>query len=327
MPLAEIISQVTAAEFKNLGIQVKEFYKWSPQDSLLQQEADKANLILFEGHTADQHIFPYPDFEPLEFNENSGMDEFANQQRKQKLTRRHLKGMPLVFLQSCNSLDPSIAEQIFEGGGVGLVGSVTSIHSASGSSFAKAFCNSLLYQKGTVGEALRDARNFFFCLARLKTERGHEETAKVRRVALSFRLFGDPELQVFPGLKTKPRRLSIKAGFTKSGKIKISLPSHYLQKVENEKYFARIFPGSTLAGLVKRIKNKDERRIMLLFFFRLALPSDFIPERRQYLWRRKDKTVRAVFLTDVLRQHIYILYFPKKEKKKEDIYLKFHGQE
>ena len=96
--------------------------------------------------------------------------------------------MPLVILQSCHSLEEPVTQQFLQLGGVGLIGSVTNIHSASNSTFIKALCDSMLYQGAPTGEALRDARNYYLCWRDLKAKRGHTELAKVHRVALSFSL-------------------------------------------------------------------------------------------------------------------------------------------
>ena len=90
--------------------------------------------------------------------------------------------------------------RIDELGGVALVGSVTPIHSGSGSALVKALSDAVLYRGATLGEALRDAQNYLFCLEDLKARRGQKEQAKSRRVALSFRLWGDPELRVLAGV-------------------------------------------------------------------------------------------------------------------------------
>ena len=76
------------------------------------------------------------------------------------------EGLPLVILQSCSSLKEPLAQHLFDLGGVGLIGSVTGIHSASGSAYVKSTCNALLYQGQTLGEAIRYARNYFLCLVR-----------------------------------------------------------------------------------------------------------------------------------------------------------------
>lgn len=234
-----------------------------------------------------------------------------------------LNGLPLVILQSCHSLDGIVAEQVFSRGGVGLLGSVTNVHSASGSSFAKAYCDAILYRGASVGEALRDARNYFLCLARLKAHRGHKEQAKVYRVALSFRLWGDPEMRVLPPRADRPVRRPVRARFAKGPAISIATPQRRLPEARTAKYTARIYPASHVAGIVKRVKNKPQRRLMPMYFFRLTRPEWFDAHRCKILRRTGDTDARAAFLTDSLGQYVYVLYFPAKENTHEEAVLRF----
>ncbi len=236
---------------------------------------------------------------------------------------RELQGTPLVILQSCHSLEETVTQQFLQLGGVGMIGSVTNIHSASGSTFIKSFCDSMLYQGATVGEALRDARNYFLCWRELKAKRGHTGMAKVHRVALSFCLWGDPELRVLPPSLPKPSRKAIAVRWKAPDTIRLSTPKRYLPVSQTAKYQARIFPGSQIAGVVKRLKDKEYRRLMPLYFFRLELPQNFQVSQSAYLARQGEPSDRAVFLTDPAQRWIYILYFPEKEEKDDTIELQF----
>lgn len=314
LPLAETVARVTSHEFMNLGFPIEEYYKIPSNNPEVLNAADKAHLVLFQGHASDQFLF-------IELDHGENGEEMFWQK---KAPPRRLKGLPLVVLQSCFSLEDQLAQQIFLSGAVGLVGSVTSIHSASGSSFLKAFCDSLLYRGSTVGEALLDARNYFWCLAQLKSKRGHREIPKVKRVSLSFRLWGDPEMRILPVELTKPIRRPVSAKFTKKRNIRISIPKRRFPKSETEKYFTRIAAGSEVAGLVKRLKKKTERRIMPLYFFRLPWPEQFTVQQYKGIWCREDDSHRAVFLPDCYQQFIYVLYFPKKQLRDEKVLLKFY---
>jgi len=234
-----------------------------------------------------------------------------------------LEGLSLIVLQSCHSLEEDIANQVFNLGGIGIVGSVTNIHSASGSAFIKAFCDGLLYRSDTVGEALRDARNYFLCLTELKRKRNHTQMAKVYRVALGFCLWGDPELRFTPGLTRKPKRRPVSATFTSPDKIDISTPKLWLSQSRTEKYFIRMFPGSEAAGIIKRLKNKEIRRLMPIYFFRLPFPTGFDAQQYRYLQCKDKSPNRAVFMTDVFERFLYLLYFPDKETKNDKYELQF----
>ena len=233
-----------------------------------------------------------------------------------------LQALPLVILQSCHSLEQPTLDHLLELGGAGMVGSVTSIHSASGSAFVKAFCDGMLYRCDTVGEALRDARNYFLCLAQLKQQRGHQETAKVYRAALTFRFWGDPEMRLFSSV-AKPRRRGISAAMTDPTTVRISTPKYRLPESRNERYFARLFPGSQLAGIVKRLTNEPIRRLTPLYFFRLPLPGGSGVQAHRRLERDGEDANRMVYLTDPLGRFIYVLYFPEKEAKSDAFTLQF----
>ena len=234
-----------------------------------------------------------------------------------------LRDLPLVVLQSCHSLDGDLPVQIFDLGAVGLIGSVTNIHSASGSAFIKAFCDGLLYRDETVGEALREARNYFLCLAALKSGRGHKEQAKAYRVALSFRLWGDPEMRIPLSSLSRPKRAPVSARFVDERTVEIAVPKRRLAKCVTEKYSAHIFPGAQLAGIVKRRKNTEQRSLMPLYFFKLPAMGELPTRGRTKLSREGDEPNRAAFLTDPLRRYVYILYFPKKGQPGATFRLRF----
>ena len=140
-----------------------------------------------------------------------------------------LLGMPAVILQTCDSLNEQVFAKVLETGGVAMVGSASHIHSGSGSSLMKALCDGLVYRGDTVGTALRDARNYFFCLQELKDRRGHRQQVKGLRVALSFQLWGDPEMEVFPSPAPRPRIPPVSARYGKNGDVVIDVPDQRLR--------------------------------------------------------------------------------------------------
>jgi hypothetical protein len=234
-----------------------------------------------------------------------------------------LEGCPLVILQSCSSLRGEAASAAMRAGACGVIGSVTGIHSASGSSFVKAWSDAVLYHGTTAGEAMRDARNYFLLLARLKEARGHREQAKVLRVGLSFRLWGDPETVVLPEIKGQPTRRPI-TGMLQGRQVTLRLPRRKLPEARTSRYVVRAFPGSQTAGIVKRLKDKDYRRLMPVYFLRLDRPAGLSMDNRQALARQGDTDRRAVFSTDPLGRYVYVLYLPDEERGREKVTLEFH---
>ncbi len=255
---------------------------------------------------------------------NDGEDR-ADLEPGENALHSSLAGSPVVFLQSCSSLDPTLAQSIYDRGAVGLIGSVTSIHSASGSSFVKALSDGLTYRKSTVGEALRDARNYFLCLGALKKQRGHKEQAKVYRVALSFRYWGDPELRLnlAQGRPEGGARHPVTAAFRDVDTITIRVPRRRLPEVQADKYRARMFAGSQAAGIVKTSKDKKTRRLMAMYFFRLTRPTGFSEKAFGSLNPAGEKTASAVFLADPFERFVYVVHFPEHEKVGEEITLDF----
>jgi hypothetical protein len=237
-----------------------------------------------------------------------------------------LDAIPLVAIQSCHSLDDTVLD-ILTSGAIGIIGSKTNIHSASGSSFIKAFCDGLLYRSDTIGEAMRDAKNYLLCVSALKKARGHTQYAKVERVAYSFHFWGDPELRIFSGLQNRQKIEPVSGTFTRPDKITVTIPNKRLPTSRTDKYFLRMFPGSEAAGILKRIKDKEIRRVAPIYFFRIPMAKGFEPSQYAGLKKADDTTVRAVFFVDSFRRFLYIVYFPEKEEKEEVFTLQFIKRE
>lgn len=234
------------------------------------------------------------------------------------------EGLPIVILQSCRSLDLGSIRRINTMGGVGLIGSTTNIHSASGSTFIKAFCDGAIHHNLTVGEALRDARNYFFCLQDLKTARGYTEQSKSFRAALSFRLWGDPELFLFKTPVEQPGLAAVDGVFKSVNQVLVTLPACKLNEVSTKSYCAHLFPDAEAAGLVKRSKNNPEgpRRLLPMYFLRLPVPEGFAAAGFSRV-ERNGMTNRTVFRVDASGRCLYLLHFPEKEKAYDQFTLEF----
>ena len=304
IPLAETIGRLTAKDLKNVGIKVKQFNDTSPMDPLALKAASHSTVFVFQGHIVDL----------LFLGGDVYVEEEGAEPQVQNAEPIVFYKAPLVFLQSCTSIDGNYVPTSFDQGATAVLGSSTSIHSSSGSAFNKAFCDGLASQKtNTLGEALKSARNYFLCLYELKKARGHKEQAKVFRVAMSFRLMGDPEmlldLQAGP-----PKKAIVSCRLLDSGKVQISIPNKKHPKIETPSYFFRAFPGGQTAGLVKRLKNKEVRRITSTYYFTLKGLGNLSSANP---WQGSDgaKDPRAVYLYDALHKELYLLYYPKKEER------------
>lgn len=280
LPLCETASRLTAAEFQNFGITVDAFYQRPSNSPDVLDAARSAEAIVYEGHVEHQEMFPSRRSRGQRSGaaarsapETDTSDSPAGDDvRSQPLV---LDGLPLVVLQSCGSLRKDVFQQVFASGGVGMLGTSTSVHSISGSAFVKALCDGMLYRGDTVGEAFRDARNYFFCLQDLKQLRGHTQQGKSQRVALSFRLWGDPELELFGSRAGKPALAPVSARWADGDRLAVSVPGQLLPEVSSPGYFAKVSPGSETAGLVEAIENQSLRRVTPLYFFKLPMPAGF----------------------------------------------------
>jgi hypothetical protein len=232
-----------------------------------------------------------------------------------------LLGLPIVFLQSCGSLDEPLLWRIDELGGVAVIGSMTAIHSASGSALVQAMATSALYSGATLGEALRDAQNYLLCFEDLKGSRGHKRQAEGRRVAVSFRLWGDPELRLFPGPLGPPLLPPVSLQWSGADRLTIHLPPRRLPEARSSKYFAYMFPGSQAAGLVKAVEGDTDRRVTPVYYFRLKLPAGWPPGPAGMVEPSGEQAKRLALRIDPAGRMLYLVYYPEVERAGESIVL------
>jgi hypothetical protein len=297
LPLCEVVSRLTAAEFKNCGVATREFYRVETDQPDVLTAARTAQVIVFQGHTEHQ----------LLVGKRSSLVNGNPNAEAGGLP--HWSGVPVVFLQTCESLRRESFRQLHELGGAAMIGTGSPIHSASGSGFMKAMADSMLYRHSTLGEALRDARNYFACLMDLKNTRGHNEQAKTRRTAISFRLWGDPELELFPQGLPGPMLAPLAAEWAGADRLQVRAAARSYDEARNDEYRARIYPGTELAGMVAK-GTTEVRRVLGMYFFRLPLPEGFTPQHYSGWSRQGDDGQRGVFRVDPRAGLLYVLYFP-----------------
>jgi len=332
LPLCETVSRLTAAEFRNCRIAIDEFYRRPADSAEVLAAAKSANVIFYEGHIEHQDLFPTKRSRAYGTGSGQGGAPAGDRPGGAPLPNqaRHgeaiaLDGVPIVILQTCGSLRTSVLKQVYASGGVAVIGTSTPVHSTSGSAFAKALSDGALYRGATLGEAFRDARNYFFCLQDLKKARAHEQEGKSQRVALSFRLWGDPELEFFPEPRNDPAIAPVSAIWS-GNKLIISLPPRRLPEVRNEEYVARMFPGSEAAGMVLHAEGESARRVAPFYFFVLPVPKAFAAKGPAGITHGGKPTERVVFRSDPLGRFCYLLYYPSGEKPGEPVILEFLEQ-
>jgi hypothetical protein len=346
LPLGELISRVTAQEVKNCRVPIDEFYGQFADSPQILAAARKASLLIYEGHVAYQDLIyvPYqhehaPDSyyeEALGMLENNTPDVSdppaepvatdnlpppPPESDKPNRLQEPLSLMPLAVLQSCDSLDEALLDRADELGCVGVIGSVTPIHSGSGSILAHALVNGLLYRGDTVGQSLRDAQNYLLCLADLKAQRGMKEQGSGQRVAISFRLWGDPELPIFAA-PAVPREPPVDAAWTGPRELTIRVPAKRYPEARSDPYYARAFPGSETAGLVKKRPGDSLRRILPGYYFCVPLPDDFTNEDLKLLLPGSGPS-QASYRVDPLGRFLYVVYLPDQEQPGETIVLRW----
>lgn len=355
LPLCEAISRATAEEFKNFGVHVEEFYGLPTDSPEILTSAKSANVIIYEGHLAYQDLISVPasrrattpdtyfeeELDGLEGDDPDRDHEHDPPKRPEDAapavapaprpviavpeTNRlqgPLMGLPIIVLQSCDSLEEPVLWRIDELGGVAVIGSITPIHSGSGSALIHAAVDAVLYRGGTLGEALRDAQNYMLCLEDLRARRGHKEQAKGRRVALSFRLWGDPELNVLPGPPGLPRQMPVAIDWTDPSTLTIRVPTQRLAEVRSNKYVARMFPGSQTAGMVKQREGEETRRLTPTYYFRVPLPEGFMAGENASLEAVAGEPNRVSSRIDRAGRSLYVVYYPETEKAGESIVLR-----
>jgi len=305
--LAESISRTTVQELRNFQLKGSEHYGQSPSNKRIWNEALNADLLIYEGH-----------IEQFSLIKNTGNTKDLYQGYQAPLFSR----FPFVVLQACHSLKN--AELLLNKGVSGLVGSCSKIHSASGSAFIKAYIDAMLYGKVNTGEALRDAKNYALSLVKLKCARGHLEQDKTMRVALSFRLVGDPEVKLFPRHLTNPAKKRLMASFTGRRTVEISTPPAHYPLVETKGYQVALFPGAETAGIVSRLRDDPSsvRKLHSLYYFRLPIPPDRSGD--PFVFASCEKSAaRNISLRDPFNRWIYLLHYPRTEKVNSKIKLTF----
>jgi hypothetical protein len=179
----------------------------------------------------------------------------------------------LVFLQSCLALVEPEAQPFLRRGAVAVIGSSTRTYSATGGALSLAYFDSLLYEKRSIGDALRQAKNFLLAFSLLKEKRlGPSDLAGANlRSAWAFSLWGDPTERLplptlpddaLPGVRHRVH----------GNTIILTVPPDAQDKVDTIKYRAKVEPNVRLAGLLSRKDDEDGATLVPLLFAEIELP-------------------------------------------------------
>ena len=237
--LGETISRSTVNGVRNAGINVRAHFRDSVQPQVIESALQESTLMVWEGHARDLTL------------EAKGEIDIE-------------RAPAYVILQGCYTLDRSDPFILMERGSRAIVATSAAIYSASGSAFAGALFDSLVYGRTDLGTAVRDARNFLLALALVKRQRGYKDWTKVYRAALAFALWGDPTLRPrlpLPQPVAEPVRwLRVPAG------LLLETTDDRLPQVEVGRYAARPRPRAMLGGLLLRKGEASERLVKEIFF-------------------------------------------------------------
>jgi hypothetical protein len=237
--LGETISRTTASEMRNAGIKVRARYGDEVTPAAIQEALERANILLWEGHARD-----------LTLEERGGVPA--------------QRTPPLVILQGCYTLDRSDPFILLERGTQAIVATSAAIYSASGSAFARALVDALVYDGADLGTAVRNARNYLLALTELKQRRKHDDWPKTYRAALAFALWGDPTAR--PDLAVQTPKIAPAEWRLNGAALDLSIPKRRLDEASVGRYTAEPVPRAMLSGLILRDGNQRQRTIKELFF-------------------------------------------------------------
>jgi hypothetical protein len=244
--LGETISRTTVSDLRNAGLPVQSAFREAVTPAAIQQALGDADVLVWEGHARD-----------LTLEEGGGIAVERTP--------------PLVVLQGCYTLDRSDPFILIERGTQDIVATSAAIYSASGSAFARAFFDALVYDQADLGTAVRNARNYLLAVAELKQRRGHKDWTKTYRAALAFALWGDPTAR--PPLPTSAPKLPPASWRIGAQGLELTVPSKRLKTASVDRYTARPVPRAMLSGLILRGGDAPGREVKELFFAAVPAPT------------------------------------------------------
>jgi len=244
--LGETISRTTTNELKNAGVPLRAYFREQVTPQVIQRALADTDVLVWEGHARD-----------LTLEERGGV---ASDQTP-----------AVVVLQGCYTLDRSDPFILMERGTRAIVATSAAIYSSSGSAFARALFDSLVYDDADLGTAVRNARNMLLALTLLKKERGHADWTKTYRAALAFALWGDPTTKPPFQKRGKPGRAPVEWTLEEGG-LALSIPRAKLPRVDVGRYRAAPASRAMLSGLILKDGEREERWVKDLYFTVQSMP-------------------------------------------------------
>jgi hypothetical protein len=300
LSLLETFSRNTIEALRHAGVDTTTLIGKEVNRDEVRKQMPRHNLFLWEGHSGtlmNDYEFPtWDDALPPTF----------------------------VFLQSCLSLTEPRVGSLLQRGGFAVLGSSTRTYSGSGGACSLAFFNSVLYERRTAGDALRQAKNFLLAYSLLKEKRLGEEAKRTGaniRSAWAFTLWGDPSLKL-----PLPSRTALEESCVpfvrhdvQGSTIVVSLPEKTKAPVVTEKFRTELLPNERAAGLVKKDKVEERRPLVPFVFAEIHLPRGRMGQTPHLSGRLPSN--RWVFCWDERRRCGYLLVVPRPSDTEE---MRFH---
>ncbi|MFO0966262.1 MAG: hypothetical protein U0793_11855 [Gemmataceae bacterium] len=284
LPLVETFARASAAELKNAGYDVTPLIGHDSGRAEVRRRLPEQTVFLFEGHMSTL----VRDYEAHRWTEPLRPS--------------------LILLQSCLVLTEERAGPFLERGALAVAGSSTRTFSGSGGAVTLSYLDALLHDGQTLGQGMRQAKNFLLAFAKLKEQRLTEKSqlgGANLRTAWAFTLWGDPTLKL--PLASSNDRLPAVTHAVKGSSILIHIPVGKYPRLKSERYEVELTPNARLGGLLQK-KDDDRQELIPLVFREVHLP-DVLNDVRPTL---KSKLPRKswVFLWDPRRRTGYLLVRP-----------------
>jgi hypothetical protein len=302
LALLESISRNTAKELKNRGYDATTLFHNDVQPDAVRTLMPEQDIFLWEGHYRTM------------------VDRFGMPRWNEPLRPS------LVFLQSCLALNELETRPLFDRGAIALVGSPTRTYSGSGGAFTLSFFDALLYEDRSLGESLRQSKNFLMTYALLKEKRlgdGAKLAGANRRSAWAFTLWGDPTLRL-PEPPLPADTMPIVRCSVRGDSVTLTLPDTRYPKVHTGEFEAELWPNARLAGLVTKGRDDDERRLVPMLFAEVALPKAPPGKTPRLTSRLPDDN--WVFAWDGRRHTGYLLALPRA-RDRDRLHFQIHWED
>jgi hypothetical protein len=250
LPLLETCSRVSTHELQNSGYQTTALIGDLLSPGQLRRRLPECDLFLWEGH------------------HNTLIKDWGFATWDEPLRPS------LMFLQSCLALTEEKATPLLSRGALAVVGSSSRIYSATGGAFSLSYLDAVLYDRQTLGGALRQSKNFLLAYSQLKEKRLGPQ-AKLAganlRSAWAFTLWGDPALRL-PAPPTPADAAPAVRSRVRGDVITLTVPPSADATEGAGRYRVPFRPNARLAGLV-RPGEDESRRLVPFVFAEVPLPQ------------------------------------------------------